>query len=125
MVVPSAGGRSAPGEMAMILPPSIVMLRSATAAAPVPSMSSTCSRITFEVFTLTYLRTCGESASPRCAHAMCEDNIARQQMTSHLRNRMVREKHVDISEYLAVHFSIQNSTPYAQWFPGRRQPAAR
>src|SRR5215470_11109258 len=114
--------------MAEIFPPSMEMLRSATAAAPVPSMSSTCSRITFEATTLTYLRTCGERASLRWAQAGLADNMAREEMAKHRTRAAEREKHVDIDivVYLAgVTFSKQNSKRYAPRFPGRPREVAR
>src|SRR5437868_3984495 len=45
------------------------MFRSALGAAPVPSITRTCSRMTLGVPTRTYLRTSGERASKRWAHA--------------------------------------------------------
>src|SRR5215467_10638412 len=71
-VVPSLGGTSAPGDIAVMFPASIVTLRSGICAAPVPSITSTCARTTLGVVTRRYLRTCGERVSTRWARATCE-----------------------------------------------------
>ena len=57
------------GAVDWILPPVITMVWSSRAAAPVPSITRTCSRMTLGVPTRTYLRTSGERASKRWAHA--------------------------------------------------------
>src|SRR5580658_4785672 len=46
------------------------MFLSGLGAAPVPSMICTCSRTTFGVLTVTYLRTCGASTSTAWASAI-------------------------------------------------------
>src|SRR6266481_1351127 len=79
IVVPSLGGRSAPGEIAAILPSSMETFRSRLGGAPVPSMTSTCSRTTLGVLTLTYLRTSGPRVSTRWATAGPEHHKAARQ----------------------------------------------
>ena len=83
-----ARGWSAPGEIAAILPFSIVMFRSAIGAAPVPSMTSTCSRMTFGALTRTYLRISGPSASAPQANAAKPGNTANEKTA--IRRRILR-----------------------------------
>src|SRR6202165_5013126 len=88
MVAPSRGSSSAPGMIAAILPAEIRTLRSARGAAPVPSMTSTCSRITSGVSTRRYLRTGGPSRSTRCAAAGPDHADAAAQRSDRIRGFM-------------------------------------